>query len=120
MTTFASCEMVYHHTKKNARFFNWCVGHFYIGGAEPHPDYPGVEAYLWCKLPALDGRWDGSACALPISRHNWVSGSKPATWAWDGNHEKPTLTPSVFHDPNQPTSRHHWHGWITAGRMVGC
>lgn len=124
MSQFASCDMVYHHTKKNARFFNWCVGHFYWQPVdeEHRKDYPLVAAYLWMKLPALDGRWDGSACSIPVAR-----GALPGPgaydmpiWGWDGSLEIPTLTPSVFHDPRQPTSRHHWHGCITAGRMVGC
>lgn len=30
------------------------------------------------------------------------------SWQWDGNLEKPTLSPSVW----QPG---HWHGWLRAG-----
>jgi Family of unknown function (DUF6527) len=35
------------------------------------------------------------------------------SWQWDGNEDKPTLTPSV-HLPGR------WHGWFRAGRMVSC
>ena len=34
-------------------------------------------------------------------------------WEWDGNEDKPTLTPSI-HAPGQ------WHGWMRAGRLVSC
>jgi hypothetical protein len=33
------------------------------------------------------------------------------SWEWDGNKEKPTLSPSVH-------AVGHWHGWFRAGRMV--
>lgn len=34
-------------------------------------------------------------------------------WGWDGNEEKPTLTPSIWH-------KEIWHGHLTAGRLVSC
>ena len=34
-------------------------------------------------------------------------------WGWDGNVDKPTLTPSI-HDVG------HWHGYLRAGRLVSC
>lgn len=66
--------------------------------------------YFSCRLP------NGSLCTLPIG-----TGTKPVepdrhTWLWDGNREKPTLSPSVWHDPRSG-SVHEWHGWIRAGRM---
>jgi len=33
------------------------------------------------------------------------------SWEWDGNQDKPTLTPSV-------NVVGIWHGWVRAGRMV--
>lgn len=108
---FASCPMVYHERKgKHARFFNWCVGHFYWT-----VDPTDGQRFLWMKLPRLDSRWDGSPCIIPVR----PTQDSPS-WGWDGNLERPTLTPSVFHDPNSPQSPHHWHGWITNGQMVGC
>ncbi len=41
---------------------------------------------------------------------------KPApspSWHWDGNREKPTLSPSVHHVG-------HWHGWLRDGVWVSC
>jgi len=34
-------------------------------------------------------------------------------WGWDGNVDKPTLTPSI-HSPGQ------WHGFLRDGRLVSC
>ena len=34
-------------------------------------------------------------------------------WGWDGNEDKPTLSPSL-HWPGQ------WHGHLVAGRLVSC
>lgn len=34
-------------------------------------------------------------------------------WGWDGNKEKPTLTPSI-HDVG------YWHGFLTAGKLQSC
>lgn len=35
------------------------------------------------------------------------------SWHWDGNREKPTLTPSV-HQVG------HYHGWLRAGTWISC
>jgi hypothetical protein len=57
----------------------------------------------------------GHYCALPIrpvpDTVQPINGGH--SWAWDGNEEKPTLTPSV-------NSIGNWHGWIRAGRMESC
>ena len=34
-------------------------------------------------------------------------------WGWDGNEEKPTLTPSI-HAPGE------WHGYLRNGRLESC
>ena len=33
-------------------------------------------------------------------------------WGWDGNTDKPTLTPSIRSS--------NWHGYLTNGRLVSC
>lgn len=47
-----------------------------------------------------------------------ISGEKPV-WNWDGNREKPTLTPSInilqLNDKGEKIGE-HWHGYLTAGR----
>jgi len=59
--------------------------------------------FLW--LPGT-----GGPDAISISR-------QPAAgvriWTWDGNEDKPTLTPSIL-APGQ------WHGWLRGGRLVSC
>jgi hypothetical protein len=51
---------------------------------------------------------------LPIARDpsKAEKGELPV-WGWDGNEEKPTLTPSI-------DTKDHWHGWLRAGRLVSC
>ena len=39
-------------------------------------------------------------------------------WHWDGNLDKPTLTPSIFAKGLQ--GEDIWHGFMTAGRLVSC
>lgn len=34
-------------------------------------------------------------------------------WGWDGNEDKPTLTPSIL-SPNE------WHGYLRNGRLESC
>lgn len=35
------------------------------------------------------------------------------SWDWDGNRDKPTLSPSVHHVG-------HWHGWLRNGVWESC
>lgn len=106
--TFKSCPMVYHATKESA-FHEWPPGHFYWS-----IDPEDGERLIWMMLPRQDND-EGSPCILTVR----PTPDTPS-WGWDGNIEKPTLTPSVFHDPRNPESPHHWHGFITAGEMKGC
>jgi hypothetical protein len=44
-------------------------------------------------------------------KHN---GGKPLTqWTWNGNKEKPTLSPSILHE-------NHWHGYLRDGVFEEC
>jgi len=106
--SFKSCPMVY-HASKGESFFEYPVGHFYWQVSEDL-----TEIWLWMKLPRQDND-EGSPCILPVRPT-----SDTPSWGWDGNIERPTLNPSVFHDPRNPASPHHWHGWIRSGQMVGC
>lgn len=44
-------------------------------------------------------------------------------WQWDGNRERPTLTPSInilqFDDAGAQVGE-HWHGFLTAGEFKSC
>lgn len=51
----------------------------------------------------------GNESWLPVDREIGMGG-----WRWDGNREKPTLTPSVF-NTGMPCK---WHGWLRAGEWV--
>lgn len=59
--------------------------------------------YVW--LPGC-----GGPDALKIQR-GAPGGER--VWGWNGDEEKPTLTPSI-HDVGR------WHGYLTAGRLVSC
>ena len=67
----------------------------------------GEHRSLVVKLPAPeDGQRDGVR-EWPIT---WAL-SNGAQWTWDGNEDKPTLTPSLG-APNL------WHGWVSNGQLV--
>ena len=57
---------------------------------------------------------------IPIRPYNGSSDS----WDWDGNVEKPTLTPSVHALPAEPKGdypgRIGWHGFLRNGRWESC
>jgi hypothetical protein len=42
------------------------------------------------------------------------------SWEWNGNKEKPTLTPSLGLHPKQATGGYHWHGYLTDGVFIEC
>lgn len=60
---------------------------------------------LYVCLPS-DTRMD----AIRVQRGN---PGGPRVWGWDGNEDKPTLTPSI----DWPG---HWHGHLNAGRLESC
>lgn len=60
--------------------------------------------YLW--MPGMSG-----PDAISIQRGN--APHTPRVWGWDGNVEKPTLSPSLL-VPGV------WHGYLRAGRLVSC
>src|SRR5262245_20984876 len=61
--------------------------------------------YLYISLPG-----ESSMHAIKVMR------SDPGVervWGWDGNEDKPTLTPSI-HSPGV------WHGYLRNGRLESC
>lgn len=60
--------------------------------------------YIW--IPGMSG-----PDAIGIQRG--PDTGKERVWAWDGNEERPTLTPSI-HAPGE------WHGFLRAGRLESC
>lgn len=69
-------------------------------------DGSGVIRYLYICMPG-----DNTTTALRC----WQGPDRgiEREWGWDGNEDKPTLTPSLL-NPGQ------WHGYLTAGRLVSC
>lgn len=47
----------------------------------------------------------------------------PHMWDWNGDFAAPTFTPSIncrtHTDAGRPAAGCGWHGWITAGKIVG-
>lgn len=83
----------------------------------PGPPYdPWIGRTLWVRMP-----YD-----RPQHAHSWhcfrivLAGEPPAPkpfWTWDGNVERPTLTPSIA--CGQPRGS-AWHGYLTAGMIRAC
>jgi len=79
---------------------------------------------LWVVLPCEGGELHG----IPIKGPGSDPPADRATWNWDGNEDKPTLTPSILtwrskdvNKPDTPDNREEvWHGFITNGRAVSC
>jgi hypothetical protein len=70
---------------------------------------------FWVKLP----NGNGTVHALPIRPAN----PERASWDFDGNMERPTLSPSVltWRSEADGTGRaEDWHGFIKNGRAESC
>ena len=76
--------------------------------------YPGVTAYILFVCP------NNKRCSVllgpsPIDRQH---PDGLCVWGWNGNLDKPTLTPSInciAEKDGKPTSGCGWHGFITNG-----
>lgn len=69
----------------------------------------------WIKFTCPCGC--GALHRLPIGLKNKPprgidAGGVQATWMWDGDRDRPTITPSINH---QVGKRSHWHGFLTRG-----
>ncbi len=74
-----------------------------------------------------DGKVKSMACRDPANRYGHLplrpkEPGGPDAWRWDGNVEKPTLTPSVHCKPVAPrdggSGTVGWHGHLTKGKWV--
>lgn len=70
------------------------------------PLFSTDNIYLYVHLPDGYDTWH----AIKVARGHVIS---PDTWSWDGNVEKPTLSPSI----NVPGK---WHGYIKNGVAEAC
>lgn len=82
-----------------------------IGGAPgafcwmvPGPARVGTYRHLCMRLPG------GSVGVVPVEG--------PHAWIWDGDEDRPTLSPSVLQRDHDGVEL--WHGFIRAGRMESC
>lgn len=78
--------------------------------------YPGATGHIMFVCP------NGHRCAVLVGPQPVPRPSPDAcyVWGWDGNTEKPTLTPSIdciAEKDGKPTGGCGWHGHITAGVM---
>lgn len=82
---------------------------------------------LYVKLPCQHFPDDepGELHVLPVYRGEQPIQNNRASWKWDGNEQRPTLTPSILSRVGKEGGDHShleelWHGYITAGRAVSC
>lgn len=78
--------------------------------------YPGCTAHILFECP------NHRRCAVLLGPTCVMRPTSDALciWAWDGNVEAPTLTPSInclAEKDGKPTGGCGWHGFITAGVM---
>lgn len=80
--------------------FAWDFDSDQLGGDRNKPTH-----YIYVCLPG-----EHHLSAIEV-QHGQPGG--PRIWGWDGNEDKPTLTPSIL-TPDR------WHGHMQAGRLVSC
>jgi len=59
-------------------------------------------------------------CILPIVKIGSSKENFLAAWDWNGDKEKPTLTPSILHWGNGRKNPSTWHGYMTDGILKEC
>lgn len=64
----------------------------------------GERCGMLIALPGRDGKVSVGACPFPNAPDNHPG------WSWDGNVDKPTLSPSIHRLGS-------WHGFLKAGRF---
>ena len=77
------------------------------GGMEKPGDFcfDGSLTHIYIWLPGISG-----PDALEIQKG---APGGPRVWGWDGDEDKPTLTPSI-------NAQGQWHGFLRAGKLVSC
>lgn len=81
--------------------------------AEIGKDSPPGAAEYWPSGHGFNFR-----CPCGCKAVGGVRIAGAGAWQWDGNREKPTVSPSVllYADANQG----HWHGWLRNGIWESC
>lgn len=82
---------------------------------------PGLIQYLTNKEERINQMLIGCPCGCGDLRcvDIYQNGEKPPSpsWLWDGNKEKPTLTPSIDF---RVAHKSHWHGFLKIGIFKEC
>ena len=79
--------------------------------------YPGATGHIMFVCP------NGKRCSLLLGPQfvKRPEKGKSNIWAWDGNRENPTITPSIncvtTDEEGKPTGGCGWHGFITNGEI---
>ena len=72
-------------------------------------DIGEVEArHFICMIPG------GDIISVPVHLATEVP-KRPTSWVWNGNEEKPSLTPSLL-----VQGVNAWHGYVTNGELCTC
>lgn len=76
--------------------------------------YPGCTAHIFFVCP------NGKRCGVLLGAQavSRPSEDKLNIWGWDGNTERPTITPSInciSEKDGKPTGGCGWHGFISNG-----
>ncbi len=95
-----SCDMR-HRAERPESVWDLAIGEYYFG-----IDGQG-QRFFTGMLPGQ------TVCIIPLRPVITAGLNGGRYWDWDGNEDKPTLTPSI----NAVGS---WHGWVRAGRMASC
>lgn len=103
----------------------------HVDSISDHDDDGHVPAGYFTFCDGYDGTRDvsilhGCPCGCgvlgAISLKRYGNSERPV-WQWDGNREKPTLTPSILIyqlDENGNVTGEHWHGYLTEGVFRSC
>jgi hypothetical protein len=67
-------------------------------------DKRGQQMFCFCLA-------NGIGCRIPLRPLVDQKINRGHSWEWDGNEDKPTLTPSI-------NAKGCWHGYVRACRMV--
>lgn len=78
--------------------------------------YPGATAHILFVCP------NGHRCGVLLGPDfvDRTSPERACVWKWDGNLERPTISPSInciAEKDGKPTGGCGWHGFITKGRF---
>lgn len=90
------------------KIFNQPGGSFVFTTSEGHDEPAGMLYQCPCGCGAIHGA-------------NFKGyGGGYAEWDWDGNRDKPTLSPSLGLWPKDDKGNYHWHGFLKAGVFEEC